>query len=131
MVSQGNWTLCSTGGTRQLFTAPSASIFHSLSTRLAPPSTHTQPLLLSHPFPTFKADFGHFGKVIVRLCGTLFHTSSPFLHHQGKGVPNSLSRARCSCSPDSRHVALLGAAAIRVNDNTLLTLLLHFHVIRK
>lgn len=86
-VSQGNWTLRGAGGTRQLFTAPSASIFHSLSTCLAPPSTHTQPFLFSHPFPTFKADFGHFGKLIVRLCRTPFHTSSPFLHLSEKGNP--------------------------------------------
>lgn len=86
LVSQRNWTLCGAGDTRQLFTALSASIFHSLSTRLAPPSTpHTTPL----DFPSFPHFQSRFFTLWKSNCTPVWDT---FPQLSGKGIPSSLSR---------------------------------------
>lgn len=54
---RGNRTLCQAGGMRQLFTAPSSSIFHSLSICPAPPSTHTASPLAFRSLPHFQSRF--------------------------------------------------------------------------
>lgn len=89
---QGNRTPCRAGGMRQLFTAPSSSIFHGLSICPAPPFTHSaKPSRSSIPSPFPQQIFITLEKPFS-LCGVTFPYLLPLLMpHQGQELPNSVT----------------------------------------
>lgn len=91
----GNRTLCRAEGMRQLFTAPSSPIFHSLSIWPAPPSTHTASPLAFRSLPHFQSRFLSPWKRGFKSVRVTLPYLLPLLS-QGKGLPDS----HPSCSPN-------------------------------